>query len=128
MKPTGMTSRVTGSFAAGAAAITLNMMLPSCERAPSASSPPKAAAPATVLDAGIVARVTKQVSEILGVDVARIGSDKDLFRDLGADSLDAVEIVMAVEEEFKTAIDDASAEKMRTVADIARYVATKPHK
>lgn len=61
----------------------------------------------------------------MGVDVAKVGSDKDLFRDLGADSLDAVEIVMAVEEEFDTTIDDASAEKMRTVADIARYVATK---
>ena len=72
--------------------------------------------------------MTKQVAKILGVDFAKVGSEKDLFRDLGADSLDAVEIVMAVEEEFDTIIDDASAEKMRTVSDIARYVAAKTPK
>lgn len=119
--------KVPSNLAAGATAITLTITLPNCERAPTVSSPATEATAAT-LDASIVTRITKQVSEILGVDVAEIGSDKDLFRDLGADSLDAVEIVMAVEEEFNTAIDDASAEKMRTVADIARHVATKTQK
>ncbi|WP_395742822.1 acyl carrier protein [Prosthecobacter sp.] len=123
-----MTSRITHSFAVGAAALTLATTLASCGKVKSSSTPPKAAAPAAGLDAGIVTKVTREVAEILGVDASKIGPDKDLIRDLGADSLDAVEIVMAVEEEFNITIDDASAEKMRTVADIARYVAAKTRK
>jgi acyl carrier protein len=123
-----MISRVTRSLVAGATALTFTTVLPGCGRVTPPSPPPKAQAPATAQDTTIVARVTKQVAEILGVDVTRIGPDQELVRDLGADSLDAVEIVMAVEEEFEITIDDASAEKMRTVSDIARYVAARIRK
>ena len=121
-------SSVAGRLFAGVAALALTTALPGCGRVGAPGSPPKAEEPTAVPDTNIVARVTKQVAEILGVDVAKVGSEMDLFRDLGADSLDAVEIVMAVEEEFETTIDDAAAEKMRTVADIARYVAAKTRK
>lgn len=46
----------------------------------------------------------------------------DLYKDLGADSLDAVEIVMTIEEEFEIEIADEDAEKMTTVGDIVRYL------
>jgi acyl carrier protein len=128
VKRNNIKSRVAGSLVAGAAALVLTTALPGCGRVGPPSPPPKAEEPKAVPDTGIVARVTKQVAGILGVDVSKVGPEKDLFRDLGADSLDAVEIVMAVEEEFETTIDDASAEKMRTVSDIARHVAANPRK
>ncbi len=56
-------------------------------------------------------------------------SEKAHFiNDLGADSLDIVELVMAIEEEFKCEIDDAEAEKMRTVGDVVDYIWEKVSK
>ncbi len=68
------------------------------------------------------ARVAKQIADILGLPNSSITAEKNLFSDLGADSLDAVEIVMALEEEFELSIDDAAAEKMQSVGDIETYI------
>jgi acyl carrier protein len=70
----------------------------------------------------IHARVAKQIADILGLPISSITAEKNLFNDLGADSLDAVEIVMTLEEEFELSIDDASAEKMRSVGDVEYYI------
>ncbi len=62
------------------------------------------------------------IAEELGVDKDEINADSDLSDDLGADSLDAVELIMAIEEEFDIEIDDASATKIKTVQDIIDFL------
>ena len=64
----------------------------------------------------IVERVTKLVCEQLGVKEEEVTSEASFVEDLGADSLDTVELVMALEEEFETEIPDEKAEKITTVA------------
>ena len=63
----------------------------------------------------IEARVKKIVAEQLGVNEAEVKIDSSFVDDLGADSLDTVELVMALEEEFETEIPDEEAEKITTV-------------
>ena len=63
----------------------------------------------------IEARVKKIIAEQLGVNEAEIKNDSSFVDDLGADSLDTVELVMALEEEFETEIPDEEAEKITTV-------------
>jgi len=60
-------------------------------------------------------RVKKIVSEQLGTDAANVKNESSFIDDLGADSLDTVELVMALEEEFGTEIPDEQAEKITTV-------------
>lgn len=67
-------------------------------------------------------RVRKIVSEQLGVKEEEISSDASFVEDLGADSLDTVELVMALEEEFETEIPDEEAEKITTVQQAINYV------
>ncbi len=62
------------------------------------------------------------ISEELGVEKDAIDVDSDLADDLGADSLDAVELIMAIEEEFDVEIDDTQATKIKTVQDIIDYL------
>lgn len=62
------------------------------------------------------------IAEQLHIDGSLIGIDTNLMEDLEADSLDSVEIIMAVEEEFDLAIPDEDAEKFRTVRDLVQYV------
>jgi acyl carrier protein len=71
----------------------------------------------------IIARVKKVVVEQLGVDEKDVKDDSSFMDDLGADSLDAVELVMALEEEFECEIPDEEAEKITTVAKAAEYIA-----
>ena len=71
----------------------------------------------------IEARVKKIVAEQLGVNEADIKNESAFVEDLGADSLDTVELVMALEDEFGTEIPDEEAEKIRTVADAVKYIA-----
>jgi acyl carrier protein len=71
----------------------------------------------------IIARVKKVVVEQLGVDEKDVKDDSSFVDDLGADSLDAVELVMALEEEFECEIPDEEAEKITTVAKAAEYIA-----
>lgn len=68
------------------------------------------------------ARVKKVIAEKLGVDEATIKNDASFVDDLGADSLDTVELVMALEEEFNCQIPDEDAEKISTVQLAIDYV------
>ena len=70
----------------------------------------------------IVERVKQIVSEQLGVDEAEVTPSASFADDLGADSLDQVELVMALEEEFDLSISDEDTEKIRTVQDAIDYV------
>ncbi len=69
-------------------------------------------------------RVKKIVAEQLGVNEAEIKNESSFVDDLGADSLDTVELVMALEEEFGTEIPDEEAEKITTVQHAIDYVST----
>ena len=68
------------------------------------------------------ARVRKIVAEQLGVAEAEIKNESSFVEDLGADSLDNVELVMALEEEFECEIPDEDAEKITTVQQAIDYV------
>ena len=70
-------------------------------------------------------RVKKIVVEHLGVEEAKIQSDSKFIDDLGADSLDTVELVMAFEEEFGSEISDSEAEKILTVGDAIKFIENK---
>jgi acyl carrier protein len=67
-------------------------------------------------------RVTKIVIEHLGVDEAKVVESASFIDDLGADSLDTVELVMAFEEEFECEIPDDAAEKIQTVKDAIDFI------
>ncbi len=67
-------------------------------------------------------RVTKIIIEQLGVDEKDVKPDASFVDDLGADSLDTVELVMALEDEFEKEIPDEDAEKINTVQDAVNYV------
>ncbi|MCJ7628564.1 MAG: acyl carrier protein [Longimicrobiales bacterium] len=68
------------------------------------------------------AKVKEIIINELGVDPEKVTSDASFVEDLGADSLDTVELVMAFEEEFGVDIPDEDAEQMRTVGDAIRYL------
>lgn len=70
----------------------------------------------------IETRVKKIVVEQLGVKDDEISVDASFVDDLGADSLDTVELVMALEEEFETEIPDEDAEKIVTIKDAVTYI------
>lgn len=67
-------------------------------------------------------RVKKIVVEHLGVDEAKVTENASFIDDLGADSLDTVELVMAFEEEFNVEIPDEAAEKLQTVQSAIDYI------
>jgi|TARA_A100001015_G_scaffold321462_1_gene452335 acyl carrier protein len=72
----------------------------------------------------IAGRVTKIVVEHLGVDESKVVESSSFIDDLGADSLDTVELVMAFEEEFECEIPDDAAEKIQTVKDAIDFIAS----
>ena len=72
--------------------------------------------------ATIEERVTEIVSEQMGVDKAQVTRETSFVNDLGADSLDTVELVMEFEDEFDISIPDEDAEKIRTVGQAIDYV------
>lgn len=76
----------------------------------------------------IEARVKKIVVEQLGVKEEEVTNDASFVDDLGADSLDTVELVMALEEEFETEIPDEDAEKIATIQDAINYINTRLEK
>lgn len=69
-------------------------------------------------------RVKEIVAEQLGKDEAEVRSESSFIDDLGADSLDIVELVMAMEDEFGIEIPDEDAEKIKTVKDVVDYIKT----
>ena len=70
-------------------------------------------------------RVKEIIVENLGVDGDKVTSDASFVEDLGADSLDTVELVMAFEEEFNIEIPDEDAEKLTTVGEAVSYLKNK---
>lgn len=73
----------------------------------------------------IAEKVTKIVVEQLGVSEDQVTPEAKFIEDLGADSLDQVELVMALEEEFGADIPDEAAEKLTTVGDAIAYIESK---
>ena len=69
----------------------------------------------------IEARVKKIIAEQLGVEESQVTAEKSFVADLGADSLDTVELVMALEDEFEMEIPDEQAEKITTVQQAVDY-------
>jgi len=72
--------------------------------------------------ASVEERVKQIVAEQLGVDEDQVTNDASFMDDLGADSLDTVELVMALEEEFDIEISDEDAEKIQNVQDAIDYI------
>lgn len=70
-------------------------------------------------------RVKKLVVEHLGVNEADIKNGSSFVEDLGADSLDSVELIMELEEQFELEISDEEAEKLTTVQEVIDYITTK---
>jgi acyl carrier protein len=70
-------------------------------------------------------KVKSIIVEQLGVDVESVTPEASFIDDLGADSLDIVELVMTMEEEFDLEIPDEDAEKIRTVNDVVNYIKAK---
>lgn len=77
-------------------------------------------------DVGV--KVKKIIVEHLGVEEAKVTDEASFIDDLGADSLDTVELVMAFEEEFGSEISDSEAEKILTVGDAIRFIENNPAK
>jgi acyl carrier protein len=68
------------------------------------------------------ARVRALIADQLGIDIAEVTPNASLLDDLGADSLDVVELVMSLEDTFDIEVPDEEVEGMRTIADIQKYV------
>ena len=73
----------------------------------------------------VSAKVKKMVSDHLGIDESKVTEEANFIDDLGADSLDTVELVMAFEEEFGSEISDSEAEKILTVGDAIKFIEGK---
>ncbi len=73
----------------------------------------------------VQSKVKKIVTDHLGVDEAKVTEEASFIDDLGADSLDTVELVMAFEEEFGSEISDSEAEKILTVGDAIKFIDNK---
>lgn len=77
------------------------------------------------MTASIEERVRSIIVDQLAVDVTKVSQTASFIDDLGADSLDIVELVMTMEEEFDLDIPDEDAEKMKTVGDVVKYITSK---
>jgi len=73
----------------------------------------------------IQSKVKKIVSDHLGIEETKVTDESSFIDDLGADSLDTVELVMAFEEEFGSEISDSEAEKILTVGDAIKFIESK---
>jgi acyl carrier protein len=73
----------------------------------------------------VPSKVKKIVADHLGIEEVKVNDDSSFIDDLGADSLDTVELVMAFEEEFGSEISDSEAEKILTVGDAIKFIESK---
>ncbi|MCZ6625448.1 MAG: acyl carrier protein [Deltaproteobacteria bacterium] len=78
-----------------------------------------------MMASSVEARVKEIVCEQLGVSESEVTPEASFIEDLGADSLDIVELVMALEEEYEIEISDEDAEKIKTVQDITSYIGSR---
>ena len=78
-----------------------------------------------IMSEDIASKVKKIVADHLGIDEAKVTEESSFIDDLGADSLDTVELVMAFEEEFGSEISDTEAEKILTVGDAIKFIEGK---
>lgn len=76
-------------------------------------------------DMSVEERVKNIVCDQLAVEKEKVTTAASFIEDLGADSLDIVELVMTMEEEFDLDIPDEDAEKIKTVGDVVKYISTK---
>ena len=67
-------------------------------------------------------KVRSIIANELGVDESQVTETADIVDDLGADSLDVVELIMELEEVFGVSVDDSEAQKMKTVGDVLKYI------
>ena len=74
---------------------------------------------------GIRSRVEKTIGDVLKVDAADLGGEKRIREDLGADSLDSVTLVMALEDEFGGSINDNDAKSLETVGEVIAYISRR---
>lgn len=72
-----------------------------------------------------LAKVKEITVEKLGVDESKVTENASFIEDLGADSLDTVELIMKMEEEFDLDIPDEEAENLKTVNDVVKYISEK---
>jgi len=73
----------------------------------------------------ISGKIKKMVADHLGIEESKVTDEANFIDDLGADSLDTVELVMAFEEEFASEISDSEAEKILTVGDAIKFIERK---
>ena len=73
----------------------------------------------------ISGKIKKMVADHLGIEESKVVDEANFIDDLGADSLDTVELVMAFEEEFGSEISDSEAEKILTVGDAIKFIESK---
>ena len=73
----------------------------------------------------ISGKIKKMVADHLGIEESKVTDEANFIDDLGADSLDTVELVMAFEEEFASEISDSEAEKILTVGDDIKFIERK---
>ena len=73
----------------------------------------------------VSSKVKKMVADHLGIEETKVVDEANFIDDLGADSLDTVELVMAFEEEFGSEISDSEAEKILTVGDAIKFIESK---
>ncbi len=72
----------------------------------------------------IESQIKEIIVEQLGVDAAKVTADAKFIEDLGADSLDTVELVMAFEDKFSIEVPDDAAERLKSVRDVIEYVSS----
>src|SRR4051794_14570759 len=84
--------------------------------------------PLFMSDKSIEEKVKDIIVEQLGVNPEQVTPSASFIEDLGADSLDTVELVMAFEEEFSVEVPDEDAEKLQTVGDVIKYIEEKSSK
>ena len=75
--------------------------------------------------ADIKQKITEIIVKKLGVEESQVTDEANFTKDLGADSLDTVELIMELEKEFDLQIEDADAEKLQTVGDVIKYLTDK---
>lgn len=76
----------------------------------------------TFIMSDVQSKVTQMIVDRLGVDEAQVTKEAHFTKDLGADSLDQVELIMELENEFDVTIPDEEAEKIQTVGDAINYI------